>query len=222
MLNEYQTALLNLLVKREALRFGDFTLKSGRKSPYFINTGCFHQGGDLAQLGACYAALVLKQFGDAVDIIFGPAYKGIPLALATAQAYEQLVGRPVGWCYDRKEIKDHGDGGAFVGAPLADGATVVLVDDVLTAGTAIRESVEKLKPCDIHLLGCVISVDREELTADGTHTSRQLVADQLGLPIAAIIGIREAVAHLAEHEIDGTIYLSSEDITRIKAHLGDL
>ena len=222
MLHDHQSQLLHLLVQREALRFGDFTLKSGRKSPYFINTGCFHFGGDLAALGACYAAVIRAPHGDDVDIIFGPAYKGIPLALATAQAYEQLVGRGLDGPMTTKEIKDHGDGGAFVGAPLTNDAKVVLVDDVLTAGTAIKESITKLNPCDIALAGCVISVDRREKVEGLDVSARQRLQDELNIPIDAIIGIREAVAHLAPLiDIDGVRYLNGEDVARIKEHLGD-
>ena len=147
-----QRDFLELLVTRKALSFGDFTLKSGRKSPYFINTGCFHQGGDLELLGRAYAATIHAAFGDGVQTVFGPAYKGIPLALATAQAYQLLVGREVGWSFDRKQAKDHGDGGLFVGAPLTRGTRVVVVDDVLTAGTALRETMAKLRPTGVEAL----------------------------------------------------------------------
>jgi orotate phosphoribosyltransferase len=214
-----QIALLELLVTRQAIRFGDFTLKSGRKSPYFVNTGCFHHGGDLARLGAAYAATIRATFGDDVGVIFGPAYKGIPLALATAQEYERLVGRSVGWTYDRKEAKDHGDGGAFVGAPLAAGTRVVVVDDVLTAGTALRETMAKLRPTGVTLLGAVVAVDREE-RGTGSRPARLELAETLGLPVAAIITIREAAAHLAEHDIAGRRLLTPADRDRIFAHVG--
>src|SRR3954471_16220550 len=145
-LSPAQRAFLDLLVARQALKFGDFTLKSGRKSPYFINTGCFSRGSDIAALGAAYADAIRRHFGDGIEVVFGPAYKGIPLALGAAQEYERLVGRPVGWSYDRKEAKDHGDGGSFVGAALKPGVRTIVVDDVITAGTAVRETMAKLKP----------------------------------------------------------------------------
>src|SRR3954471_15514772 len=134
-LSPAQRAFLDLLVSRQALKFGDFTLKSGRKSPYFINTGCFNRGSDIAALGAAYADAIRRHFGDGIQVVFGPAYKGIPLAIAAAQEYERLVGHPVGWAYDRKEAKTHGDGGAFVGFPLTAGLSTVVVDDVVTDGT---------------------------------------------------------------------------------------
>lgn len=217
-LSSAQTAFINLLVARQALRFGDFTLKSGRKSPYFINTGCFHQGGDLARLGAAYAATIRARFGDDVAVVFGPAYKGIPLALAASQAYESLVGRGTGWTYDRKEAKDHGDGGLFVGAPLTAGTAVVIVDDVLTAGTAMRETFAKLKPLGVDIRGAVVAVDRQE-KGRGNQTALQEIAAETGILVAPIITISEAVAHLLAHEVGGTRYLTDADAARIRTHL---
>jgi orotate phosphoribosyltransferase len=203
----------DLLFARQALKFGDFTLKSGRKSPYFINTGCFHHGGDLARLGAAYADTIRSRFGDDIAVVFGPAYKGIPLALAAAQAYEALVRRPVGWTYDRKEAKDHGDGGLFVGAPLTKGTRVVIVDDVITAGTALRETVTKLQPTGATLVGAVVSVDRQE-RGQGSKPALREIADELGLPVAPIVTISEAVAHLRTRGA-----LAAVDAERVTAHL---
>ncbi len=217
-LSSAQTAFIDLLVARQALRFGDFTLKSGRKSPYFINTGCFHQGGDLARLGAAYAATIRARFGDDVAVVFGPAYKGIPLALAASQAYEALVGHGVGWTFDRKEAKDHGDGGLFVGAPLQAGTSVVIVDDVLTAGTAMRETFAKLKPLGVVIRGAVVAVDRQE-KGRGNQTALEEIAADTGITVAPIITISEAVAHLLAHEVGGTRYLTDADADRIRSHL---
>lgn len=217
-LSSAQTAFIDLLVARQALRFGDFTLKSGRKSPYFINTGCFHQGGDLARLGAAYAATIRARFGDDVAVVFGPAYKGIPLALAASQAYEALIGHGVGWTFDRKEAKDHGDGGLFVGAPLKAGTSVVIVDDVLTAGTAMRETFAKLKPLGVVIRGAVVAVDRQE-KGRGNQTALEEIAAETGITVAPIITISEAVAHLSAHEVGGTRYLTDADAARIRAHL---
>ncbi len=217
MLTPAQTSFIDLLVARQALRFGDFTLKSGRKSPYFINTGCFHQGGDLARLGAAYAHTIHARFGADVQVVFGPAYKGIPLALAASQAYEGLAGRSVGWTYDRKEAKDHGDGGLFVGAPLIPGTTVVIVDDVLTAGTAMRETFAKLKPLGVRILGAVVAVDRQEKGQEkgkGSQTALEEIAADTGITVAPIITITEAVAHLLS-----TGHLVDAEAQRIRAHL---
>ena len=215
-LSAVQRDFLSLLISREALRFGDFTLKSGRRSPYFINTGSFHQGGDLARIGRCYAAVIAQHLGE-VQVVFGPAYKGIPLALAAAQALEEPLGRPVGWCYDRKEVKDHGDGGAFVGAPLEPGTRVVVVDDVLTAGTALRESLAKLGPTGVTILGAVISVDRQE-RGQGEATAAEEIAADHGVPVLPIITISQAVDHLAEHEVEG-LRLEPERAAEIRQHL---
>lgn len=218
MLTPAQTAFLELLVSRQALKFGDFTLKSGRKSPYFINTGCFHLGGDLARLGAAYAATIHTAFGADVQVVFGPAYKGIPLALAAAAAYEPLVGRGVGWTYDRKEAKDHGDGGSFVGHPLTAGTRVVIVDDVLTAGTALRETLAKLKPTGVQVVGAIVAVDRQE-RGQGTKTAIEEISSECGLRVAPILTITEAAAHLEAHEVAGKRYLTTDDAARIRAHL---
>lgn len=214
MLSDAQRAFVELLVKREALKFGDFTLKSGRKSPYFINTGGFNQGGDLARLGAAYADAIRRSFGDGVGVVFGPAYKGIPLALAAAAEYERLVGRPVGWTFDRKEAKDHGDGGLFVGSPLGAGAKLVIVDDVLTAGTALRESLAKLRPTGATILGAIVAVDRQE-KGQGSLSAIEELRKELGVQVSAIVTISEAADHLASIGA-----LSAERRASISAHLG--
>lgn len=213
-----QLAFLELLVTRQALRFGDFTLKSGRKSPYFINTGCFHMGGDLERLGAAYAATIRAAFGDGIQVVFGPAYKGIPLALAAAAAYERLVGRPVGWTYDRKEAKDHGDGGLFVGHPLAAGTRVAIVDDVLTAGTAMRETLAKLRPIGVEVAGAVVAVDRQE-KGRGNRTAVEELEQECGIRVAPILRISEAADHLERQEVAGRRFLTAEDAARIRAYL---
>ncbi len=217
-----QIEFLHLLVARQALRFGDFTLKSGRKSPYFVNTGCFNRGSDLAKLGRAYADTIERTFGRGVEVVFGPAYKGIPLALAAAAAYEQLVSQPVGWAYDRKEVKDHGDGGSFVGAALTTGVPVVIVDDVLTAGTALRESLAKLRPLGVNIVGAVVAVDRQERgLGTGGRTAIEDVTASEKLPVAAIVTISDAVAYLEANDVAGTRYLSTTDAARIRAHVAE-
>jgi orotate phosphoribosyltransferase len=213
MLSDAQRAFVDLLFRREALKFGEFTLKSGRKSPYFINTGCFHQGGDVARLGSAYGDALRRAFGDGIDVVFGPAYKGIPLALAAAAEYERLVGRSVGWTYDRKEAKDHGDGGLFVGAALRAGLKVVVVDDVLTAGTALRESLAKLKPTGVAVAGAVVAVDRQE-RGQGSRTAIEEIREELGITVVPIVTITEAAEHLAS-----TGALSADLRAKIAAHV---
>ncbi|MBA2480953.1 MAG: orotate phosphoribosyltransferase [Planctomycetes bacterium] len=213
MLTSAQRDFLDLLMARQALKFGDFTLKSGRKSPYFVNTGCFNRGSDIAKLGMAYADAIRRAFGDGVEVVFGPAYKGIPLALGAAQAYEQLVGHEVGWAYDRKEAKDHGDGGAFVGAPLTAGRQVVVVDDVITAGTAVRETMAKLAPLKLAVRGVVVAVDRQE-KGTGAMTAVQELSQEFGVPVVATITITEAADHLVAEK-----RLTAVDRERIRAHL---
>jgi orotate phosphoribosyltransferase len=212
-LSSAQAAFVDLLFERKALLFGDFTLKSGRRSPFFINTGCFHRGSDLAALGGAYADTMHRHFGDRVQAVFGPAYKGIPLALAAAQEYERRIGRPVGWTFDRKEAKDHGDGGAFVGCPLSAGVRVVLVDDVITDGAAKREALAKLKPLGVEVLGVVVAVDRQE-RGSGTRTALEELSASFAIPAVAAVTITEAADHLASSG-----RLAPAERERIRAHL---
>lgn len=217
-LTDGQRAFIDLLVRRRALRFGDFTLKSGRRSPYFINTGCFHHGGDLAVLGRCYAEVVRRRLGEDVAVVFGPAYKGIPLALATAQAYEALVGRPVGWAFDRKEAKEHGDRGRLVGAPCERGTRVAVVDDVLTAGTALRATIDLLQALGARVMGAVVSVDRQEPGLTATSAAAE-IAEEFEVPVHPILTVSQMVDHLLRHDVDGRRQLSEEQAGRIRAQL---
>jgi orotate phosphoribosyltransferase len=156
---DYQRQFLDLALARQALRFGEFTLKSGRVSPYFFNAGLFSDGASMATLGACYAG-ALMQSGLQFDLLFGPAYKGIPLVTATAIALAEHHQRNVPWAFNRKEAKDHGESGLIVGSPLA--GRVVIVDDVITAGTAIRESIELIRKAGAQPVAIALALDREE------------------------------------------------------------
>ena len=166
------------LLESQALKFGEFTLKSGRESPYFINAGAFNDGRKIATLGAFYAEKIAAEIEagnlpEDIDTVFGPAYKGIPLGVSTAIALTAGHGMEVGYTFDRKEKKDHGDGGMMVGTQLTDGMKVLLVDDVMTAGTAVREVIPKLKAeANVEVVGLVLSVDRMEKTKDSTSRPR--------------------------------------------------
>ena len=188
------------LLEAQALKFGEFTLKSGRKSPYFINAGAFNDGRKIATLGAFYAEKIAAEIEagnlpNDIDTIFGPAYKGIPLGVSTAIALTSDHGMEVGYTFDRKEKKDHGDGGMRVGTQLTDGMKVLLVDDVMTAGTAVREVVPKLKAqADVNIVGLVLSVDRMEKTKDSDLSAVQDVQREFGFPVFAIANVKEIFA----------------------------
>ena len=171
------------------MKFGEFTLKSGRKSPYFINAGAFNDGRKIARLGAFYAEKIVEEIEAGnlpkdVDTVFGPAYKGIPLGVSTAIALTSAHGMEVGYTFDRKEKKDHGDGGWMVGTPLTDGMKVLLVDDVMTAGTAVREVIPKLKAeANVEVIGLVLSVDRMEKTKDSDTSAVKAVEAEFGFGV---------------------------------------
>lgn len=203
------------LLASEALKFGEFTLKSGRRSPYFINAGAFNDGRKIATLGAFYAEKIAAHIADGtlpdnIDTIFGPAYKGIPLAVSTSIALTATHGMNVGYTFDRKEKKDHGDGGMMVGTQLTDGMNVLLVDDVMTAGTAVREVVPKLKAeANVNIVGLVLSVDRMERTKDSDVSAVAAIREEFGFPVMAIANVREIFAAGRNiHTQDGLPYVS--------------
>ncbi len=218
-LKKHQIDLLELFLETEALRFGDFTLKSGRKSPYFVNTGCINSGDTMNRLAGCYVGRLqeLAESGLEFDVIFGPAYKGIPLAVAAASIWFARTGRDVGWCFDRKEIKDHGDGGQLVGSPIA-GKKIVLIDDVLTAGTSMREALDIIAGVPgAEAVAALISVDREEKGKGDLPATRELSLEK-GLPVHSIVGIREAARHLHENDLGGVRRIDDESYERLQAY----
>lgn len=195
-MHDYKQAFIELALARGALRFGRFTLKSGRESPYFFNAGLFNTGAALAELGACYADAITAS-GREFDVLFGPAYKGIPLATATAVALAERHGRDLPWVFNRKEAKDHGEGGNLVGAPLA--GRVLIVDDVITAGTAIRESLEIIAAAGAQAGGVVLALDRQE-RGRGERSAVQEVEREFGLPVTSIVTLADLMAHLEARE----------------------
>ena len=195
-MKEYQRAFIKLAVNREVLRFGLFTLKSGRKSPYFFNAGLFQDGLALSALGRCYAEAIQRSKIE-YDVIFGPAYKGIPIASATAiQLHDQFhVNKP--WCFNRKEAKDHGEGGNLVGAALQ-GKRVLIIDDVITAGTAIREVLAIIEAQGATAAGIVVALDRQERGASGELSAIQEIVQQHHIPVVSIIKLDLIVEYLRE------------------------
>lgn len=193
-MRDYQRDFLGFAIERGVLRFGAFTLKSGRVSPYFFNAGLFDSGAALARLGRCYAAAIIES-GLEFDTLFGPAYKGIPLVAAAAIALAEHYGRDLPWCCNRKEAKDHGEGGTIIGAPLK--GRVLIVDDVITAGTAIRETMELLARHEATPAGAIIALDRQE-RGQGALSAAQEVERAHGIPVIAIATLNDLVAYLAE------------------------
>jgi len=191
----YQRQFLELAIARQVLRFGEFTLKSGRVSPYFFNAGRFDSGAALAALGECYAA-ALAESGIEFDMLFGPAYKGIPLATTLACALAAR-GRDVPVAFNRKEAKSHGEGGVLIGAPLA--GRVLIVDDVITAGTAIRESLEIIRGAGATPCAVVIALDRQERGQVGERSAAQEVAAEFGLPVIAVAGLEQLLQLAGEN-----------------------
>ncbi len=215
---ERTTDFIQLLLDSEVVRFGDFVGKSGRRMPYFIDAGRFRTGAQLDRLGAAYAAVIAEAFGDGVDVLFGPAYKGIPLAVTAGVALAREHHLDVGVCFDRKEAKDHGEGGLLVGHQLRDGDRVVIVEDVTTAGTSVRASVPMLRAqADVEVVGLVVGVDRRERG----RTERSALAElgeEFGLTTVALATIDDIIDHLRDVEVDGRPVLGAGDLERIAAY----
>ncbi len=208
-MHEHQSRFIDFMLDVGVLTFGDFTTKSGRKTPYFVNTGLYRSGDQLRELGRAYADAIESSFPEGFDVLFGPAYTGIPLVVAVSMAFAER-GRSVDFCFNRKEAKDHGEGGVLVGRRLADGDRVLIVEDVTTAGTSIRETVPVLRAAAaVELAGLVVSVDRQERASDTSErTALVELAEEFGMPTAAIVTIDEVLEHLGDR-------LTAEDRTRI-------
>ncbi|MES2606258.1 MAG: orotate phosphoribosyltransferase [Pseudomonadota bacterium] len=192
-MQDYQKEFLDFVLSRNILRFGEFTLKSGRQSPYFFNAGLFNTGKALAFIGRCYAAAI-QHSGLSYDVIFGPAYKGIPLAAATSIALAEHFGHDMPYCFNRKEAKDHGEGGTIVGAPLA--GKVLVVDDVITAGTAIREVMTIIQQAKATAAGVLVALDREERGQQGELSAIGEIRKEFGLPVVSIISLGQIIDYL--------------------------
>jgi orotate phosphoribosyltransferase len=191
----FQREFIELTLARDVLRFGEFTLKSGRTSPYFFNMGRIDSGASLSRLGSAYASAALRsEVG--FDMLFGPAYKGIALAAATAIALANDHGRDLPWAYNRKEAKDHGEGGVLVGAPLR--GRVLIVDDVMTAGTAVRESLQLIRAQGAEPAGVLIALDRQE-RGQGDLSAAQEVSAEYGIPVIAIATLADVLTYAGEH-----------------------
>ncbi len=203
----YKREFIEFMVRSDVLAFGEFVTKSGRKTPYFIDTGRYRTGAQLSRLAGYYADAIIAELGDGYDVLFGPAYKGIPLAVATAMALERRTGRDVAFCFNRKETKDHGEGGSLIGHVPRDGERVLIIEDVTTAGTSVRESVPLLSGrARIVLAGLVVSVDRME-RGRGDRSALAELREEFGFRCFAIVSVEEIMTHLRGRAVDGRVVL---------------
>lgn len=217
-MESYKQEFIEFMVDCQVLKFGDFVTKSGRKTPFFVNTGFYRTGAQLRRLGEYYARAIHDKFGLDFDVLFGPAYKGIPLTVAATMAISELYGKDIRYCSNRKEVKDHGDKGILLGSPIADGDRVVIIEDVTTAGTSIQETLPIIRAQgEVSPVGLVVSVDRME-RGQGTKSALQEIEETYGLQTTAIVTMAEVVEHLYNREYKGKIQIDDEIKAAIDAY----
>ncbi|HBI74537.1 MAG TPA: orotate phosphoribosyltransferase [Lachnospiraceae bacterium] len=206
-MEQYKKEFIEFMVDCGVLKFGDFTTKSGRKTPFFVNTGFYRTGSQLRKLGEYYARAIADKYGMDFDILFGPAYKGIPLSVATAMAISEFYDRDIKYCSNRKEIKDHGDTGILLGSPINSGDRVIIIEDVTTAGTSIGETMPILKSQgEVKVLGLVVSVDRMEV-GQGSRSALSEIEEKYQMGATAIVTMKEVVEHLYNKPYRGKIII---------------
>ena len=215
----YREEFIRFMVRSGVLTFGDFTTKSGRKTPYFVNTGNYKTGAQASRLGDYYAACIQEHMPEGIDALFGPAYKGIPLAVSAASSLYRNYGRDLPYCFNRKEAKDHGEGGAMVGYKPQDGDRIAIIEDVVTAGTAVRETIELFKHvADVKLTALFVSVDRMERGTRDCTTLDELRQD-FGIQVYPIVTIREIMDCLQNREVDGKVPIDGGTLARMEGYL---
>ena len=215
----YREEFIHFMVRSGVLTFGDFTTKSGRKTPYFVNTGNYKTGIQAARLGGYYAACIQEHMPSGIDCLFGPAYKGIPLAVSAASALYRDYGRDLPYCFNRKEVKDHGEGGSMVGYKPQDGDRIAIIEDVVTAGTAVRETIELFKSvADVKFAALFVSVDRMERGTRDCTTLDELRQDY-GIRVCPIVTIRDIMGCLHNKEVDGRVYIDDAMLGRMEGYL---
>ena len=208
----YKSEFIDFMIESDVLKFGDFTLKSGRKSPFFMNAGAYVTGTQLRKLGEYYAKAIHDNYGLDFDILFGPAYKGIPLSVATTMAISELYGKDIKYCSNRKEVKDHGDTGILLGSKIKDGDRVVIIEDVTTSGKSIEETFPIIKAqADVEIKGLMVSLNRCE-RGKGEKSALQEIQELYGFPANAIVSMEEVVEYLYNRTHDGKIII--EDATK--------
>lgn len=209
-MESYKEEFIHFMIDCDVLKFGDFVTKSGRNTPFFINTGFYRTGSQLKKLGEYYARAIKDSFGTDFDVLFGPAYKGIPLSVTTSVALSDLYQKDVRYCADRKEEKDHGEGGKLLGGPISDGDKVVIIEDVTTAGTSIKENFPVIKAQgDVDVVGLVVSVDRME-RGQGEKAALDEISETYGMKTAAIVTMSEVVECLYNKPYNGKVYIDDE------------
>lgn len=210
-MEQYKKDFIEFMVESNVLKFGDFTLKSGRKSPFFMNAGAYVTGEQLTRLGEYYAKAIEANFGLDFDVLFGPAYKGIPLAVVTSMAIHKLYGKEVKYCANRKEVKDHGDTGILLGSDLKDGDRVVMIEDVTTSGKSIEETHPILmSQANVEIKGLMVSLNRNEFGKSKETTALEEVSNLYNFPTGAIVTMPEVIEYLYNREIDGKIIIDDE------------
>ena len=206
-MEQYKKEFIEFMVDCNVLKFGDFTTKSGRKTPFFVNTGFYRTGGQLKKLGEYYGKAIHDQFGLEFDVLFGPAYKGIPLTVATTMAISDLYHKDIKYCSNRKEVKDHGDTGILLGSPIEEGDQILIIEDVTTAGTSIGETLPIIKAQGaVSVCGLVVSVDRME-RGQGEKSALAEISETYGFKTAAIVTMEEVIEHLYNRPYNGKVYI---------------
>ena len=217
----YKSEFIDFMVDSKVLKFGDFTLKSGRKSPFFMNAGAYVTGTQLMKLGEYYAKAIHDCYGDDFDVLFGPAYKGIPLTVATTIAYSKLFGKEIRYCSNRKEVKDHGDAGILLGSNLKDGDRVVVIEDVTTSGKSMEETVPIVRAqADVTIVGLMVSLNRQE-KGKGDKCALDEIKDLYGFETEAIVTMEEVVEALYNKEVNGEVLIDDEMKARIDAYYAE-
>ena len=207
----YKQEFIRFMVDSEVLKFGDFTLKSGRKSPFFMNAGAYVTGTQLRKLGEYYAKAIHDNFGLDFDVLFGPAYKGIPLSVAAAMAISELYGKDVRYCSNRKEVKDHGDTGILLGSRLKDGDRVVMIEDVTTSGKSIEETYPIIKAqANVTVSGLIVSLNRMEVGLGGQVSALEEIKEKYGIEARSIVNMNEVVECLYNKPVDGKVIIDDE------------
>lgn len=217
-MEQYKKEFIEFMIDCNVLKFGDFVTKSGRKTPFFVNTGFYRTGSQLRRLGEYYAEAINSEFGTDFDVLFGPAYKGIPLTVATTMAIAERFDEDIRYCSNRKEVKDHGDKGILLGSPIEDGDKVVIIEDVTTAGTSIEETLPIIKAQgNVEIIGMVVSVDRME-RGQGDKSALKEIEEKYGFPTTSIVTMNDVVEHLYNNPYKGKVIIDDALKTAIDAY----